>query len=397
MHVKVELLKHPYPYKCSFTISNDCDYMNRESFDSIHRFINTTNESRLGKGLGLPIADTMFMYCQRPGGLSYFDGVSNKLSRDSSFLIDAVKEGWIDSLHGYGDFVKSNVFSRKMAERALEELDRKNIKFRVWIDHGSADNSQNFCAPNVLSKGDNPKHKSYHTDLLRQYGVTFCAGYNSDRIGQDAKNRYLAKPLPQHGVPFSFLKRIHGTIYGERLLRERRVRDNNRFYFFCRARNGVLRPDVTTLCHQLSRQNVQKLIQSGGKTVLYQHLGSAENERSTYPYLGKAARRALANIAQKYAEGEIWVAPTSELLTYAYLLRNVKLGLSHNQDALSVEIKSKDRLWRHLDRADLRNLSFRISNYYGDKIRLRCDNYVFEDTEYERFRDRGIVIKLNPR
>ncbi|MEE9611230.1 MAG: hypothetical protein V3W19_08260, partial [Desulfatiglandales bacterium] len=122
MHVDIDLLKHPYPYKCAFTLCNDCDHITREAFETIHQFINTTDDTGIGKGLGLRVADTMFMYCQRPEGLCFFKGDSAIPGEHSGFLKEAVREGWIDSLHGYGDFDKPDVFSREMAERALNEL-----------------------------------------------------------------------------------------------------------------------------------------------------------------------------------------------------------------------------------------------------------------------------------
>ena len=71
--------------------------MMKDAFDSIHRFINSTQDTELGKGLGLPIADSMFMYCERPTGLSYFEGLTDVPSKESGYIKDAIKEKWIDS------------------------------------------------------------------------------------------------------------------------------------------------------------------------------------------------------------------------------------------------------------------------------------------------------------
>ncbi len=392
----IDLIKDPYPYKCAFTICNDCDYITREAFEVIHQFINTTDDTRLGKGLGLPIADTMFMYSERPEGLSYFKGTSGIPGKHSGFLREAVKRGWIDSLHGYGDFVKPNAFSRKMAERALNELDKKDIKLKTWIDHGSGDNSQNFSIPNLFSKGDNPKHSAYHTDLLKEYGVIFVAGYNTDLIGQNGKRKYLSKPLKQSEVPYKLSKRMQGRLWGRRLLRTKRGNDHNMFHYFSRARNGVLRPDASTLSHQLSDENIAKLIDSEGTMILYQHLGAIKRNPNPYPYLDPQAIRALSNIAKKHHDKTIWVAPTSELLAYTYLLENIELEVIHSEDSLTIEIIHKDYVGKQFDSAELQNLSFRIRDYRRDKIILKCGDYTFKDTEYETFNDRGIVIKLNP-
>lgn len=396
MHARVDLLKQPYPYKCSFSICSDCDYVTREAFEAIHQFINTTDDTKLGKGLGLPIADSMFMYCERPGVLSYFEGISDKPSQDSSFLKDAIREGWIDSLHAYGDFVNTNAFGRDLAKRALSELERNNIKLKVWIDHGSSDNSQNLNIPRILLQGDNPKKKVYHTDLLKDYGITFVAGYNSDLIGQNGRRKYIANPLQQPEVLFSLPKRVHGRFYGTRLLRKAKYRDSSLFYFFCRARNGVLRPDASTLSHQLSQENVGKLIQSEGTMVLYQHLGAINRSTNTFPYLDPKAVRALENIAKGYSSQTIWVAPTSKLLRYALVRDNLALRCENRSDELVIEMIKTNEGLKEFEREDLENISFRVQNYGGHKIVLKYGNYRFKKEEYEVFEDDGIVVRINP-
>jgi len=396
MQVKTDLLKHPYPYRCSFTICNDCDYMTREAFETIHQFVNTTDDTVLGKGLGLPIADSVFMYCERPGVLSYFEGVSGNPSGDSGFLKDAVEEGWIDSLHGYGDFVTRNSFSRELAERALAELDKNNIKLEVWIDHGSADNSQNIAIPNLLSAGDNRRHRAYHTDLLRKYGIHFVAGYNSDLIGQNGHGRCAAKPLPQIEIPLALVKRIHGRLCGKKLLNKKRFRDGNLFYSFCRARNGVLRPNASTLFHQLSHENIEKLIKSEGTMILYQHLGSGEKGPNEFPYLDAKAQRALGNIAEKYHEKTVWVAPTSRILKYSYAFESISLDAVNQDDTVLITVRSKNEIIRKLEPEDLQDISFRVYTQDDKNVVLRYGDHTFEATDYTVFQDHGIVVRMNP-
>ena len=392
----IHLLKHPYPYKCSFTICNDCDYVTREAFETIHQYLNTSSDSRLGRGLGLPIADSMFMFCERPGGLSYFRGLSGVPGDHSVFLMEAVRNGWIDSLHAYGDFLSADVFSRDMAERALNELQRNNIRLKVWINHGSADDSQNFALPNVISKGDNPSHKAYHTDLLKEYGVLFAAGHNSDWIGQNGKKRYLSKSLPQSEVPFRLLKRAHGRFWGRRLLQKRRCRDHNLFYTFCRARNGVLRPDAFTLSHQLSPENVKKLIKSEGTMILYQHLGSSNKGENEFPYLDPEAREVLRNIADRYRERTIWVASTSKLLTFSYALENLRLAAGYDNEGLVITMTPGNESSGAIQLSDLRGVSFRVQNCREENLVLKYKNQTLKRTDYETFQDAGLIVRLRP-
>ena len=396
MQLKADLLRHPYPYKCSFTICSDCDYTTRESFEITHRFINTTDNTKIGRGLGLRIADSMFMYAERPGVLSYFQGTSGNPSRESGFLREALQEGCIDSLHGYGDFVNPNTFSRSLAEKALDELVKNNIKIRVWIDHGSADNSQNIALPNLLSRGDNPKHKAYHTDLLRDYGILFVAGHNTDLVGQNGKQRWPAKPFPQRAVPFVFAKRLHGRIYGKKLLAKRRFRDGSRFYSFCRARNGVLRPSASTLFHQLSDLHVRRLIESQGVMILYQHLGASDKQANEFPYLDQRAQKALRNIAEKYDEKAVWVAPASRILKYSCVFESISLHAVQRDDKLLVTVENGDEVTRKFEPEDFQDISFRVHTQDNKNVTVRYGEHIFEATDYTVFQDRGTVVRMNP-
>ncbi|HUT70501.1 MAG TPA: hypothetical protein VMW89_07460 [Desulfatiglandales bacterium] len=339
----------------------------------------------------------MFMYAERTGVLSYFQGASGNPSKESGFLREAVQEGWIDSLHGYGDFVSRNAFSRGLAERALDELIKNNIKITVWIDHGSADNSQNIAIPNLLSRGDNPKHRrAYHTDLLGDYGILFVAGYNTDLVGQNGKRRWPAKPLTQQTVPFVFAKRLHGRLYGKRLLTKRRFRDGRLFYSFCRARNGVLRPSASTLFHQLSDENVQKLIESEGIMILYQHLGAVDKGANEFPYLDQQAREALRNIAQKHDENVVWVAPTSRILKYSYVFESISLDAANQDDKVLITIRNMNDIIRQFESEDLQDISFRVHTQDDKNIVLRYGDHTFQASDYTVFQDHGTVVRMNP-
>jgi len=268
-----KVLNHPYPFSCALAISNDCDYYTKESFEAIHLYLNTTCKTPIGRGLGLPISDSVFMYSERRNGLSYFSDLRGTFSKTREMLIEGMKEGWIDTIHGYGDFVRPGVFSRTLAENALNELERENIKIKIWTDHGSADNTQNLSQFDVAARGDKKKHRAYHADLLKAYGILFVSSRTTDIIGQDGTKSFRSKCLYQNGLRFRFIKRLHGNLFGKQLLNRKQLRDKHVFFSFCRARCGVLRPDVFSLKWQLSKEHIRRLIESRGSMILYQHLG----------------------------------------------------------------------------------------------------------------------------
>src|SRR3954452_3866685 len=109
----VTLLRHPYPYRSMLAISSDCDGTTLALFEDLHRFLNTEEETPFGPGLGLDIADSMWVFARAPAeGATLAD---QALSAKAGLVVDApedmapilahyVEAGWIDTLHSIGDF-----------------------------------------------------------------------------------------------------------------------------------------------------------------------------------------------------------------------------------------------------------------------------------------------------
>ena len=391
-----EVLRHPYPYACTLTISNDCDYYTKESFEAIHHYLNTTGQTPMGEGLGLPISDSVFMYSERPNGLSYFSDLKGRFSRARGILLEAMKEGWIDTIHGYGDFVRPGVFSRALAENALNELERENIKIKIWTDHGSSDNTQNLSLLDRSARGDKKNHNAYHADFLKEYGILFVSSLTTDIIGQDGTRQFRSKPIFQKGLRFRFLKRLHGNLFGKGLVHRKRLRDNHFFYSFCRARCGVLRPDAFSLKWQLSKEHLQRLIESQGTMILYQHLGAAGQGYSSPPYFDREAIEVLNHIAERYRGGIIWVAPTVDILIHALVSKSIVLTCTQHGDFAIVEIKARG-IAKELGLRGLKNISFRIHKQRDGEVRIKYGNHIINEKEYQKFNDKGLVIKMNPK
>ena len=166
------------------------------------------------------------------------------------------------------------------------------------------------------------------------------------------------------------------------------------FYSFCRARNGVLRPNALTLYHQLSQENIQKLIQSEGTMI--QHLGSGEKGPNEFPYLDAEAQRALGNIAEKYHEKTVWVAPTSRILKYSYGFESISLDAVNQDDTVLITVRSKNEILRKLEPEDLQDISFRVHTQDDKNVVLRYGDHTFEATDYTVFQDHGTVVRMNP-
>ncbi|GMA59652.1 hypothetical protein GCM10025859_00920 [Alicyclobacillus fastidiosus] len=130
--------KFPYPYQAMLAISSDADSETLRKFNLVHEFINTTQMTPLGKGLGLDFSDSFFMYNgdNEPGyvdinhepmsdELSYFKGVSDQ-PYAASVINRYIHDGWIDTMHTYGDFSQvdqnKTLFRRQLAKQAINAL-----------------------------------------------------------------------------------------------------------------------------------------------------------------------------------------------------------------------------------------------------------------------------------
>ncbi|RNC29089.1 MAG: hypothetical protein AWM53_01009 [Candidatus Dichloromethanomonas elyunquensis] len=154
------LRKFPYPYDAMLAICSDADMTTLQEFEEYHRFLNTKEKTLNGIGLGLDIGDSAWMYiandtrvkADKDGNsadfsMSYFQGVNSNTLKDADKIVHYFKAGWIDSLHTFGDFSRNDhtvLFRRDLAVSAWKAMNESGFKPKVWINHGSESNVQNF-------------------------------------------------------------------------------------------------------------------------------------------------------------------------------------------------------------------------------------------------------------
>jgi hypothetical protein len=308
----VTLRKFPYPYQAMLAISPDADHMTLRKFNLVHEFLNTHANTPWGRGLGLDIADSFFMYngSNLPQAVdwphkplsdefTYFKGVTGQ--RYGGDIIDAyIHDGWIDTLHSFGDFSMVNQsqtrFSRRLAQQAIQALKAHGDHIIVWTDHGNMSNVDNFGNYGKrrfynYQQGANPWSPYYHTDLTLPYGVRFV--WPDDTSDVFSRNSVLY-PI--------------------------RLPDGHRVWGFWRYTNTgftkkgfpIWQWSIFGLSKQLSPQNLQTLVATHGYAVLVQHFYAANTQLP----LPTSAVQALQNLAGYYHRGQILVARTSRLLRY---------------------------------------------------------------------------------
>ncbi|GMA61030.1 hypothetical protein NZD89_15365 [Alicyclobacillus fastidiosus] len=329
--------RFPYPYDSMLAISSDADHETLRKFNLIHEFVNTHQKTPFGYyGLGLPFADSFFMYngsnINSPVDtgntpitqeMSWYKGVSNQ-QFDAKEINHYIKCGWIDTLHSYGDFSRQNqwttLFSRQLAVRAINTLKENDDYLTVWTDHGNQSNVDNFGLYGTnpfynYQLGSAPKTPYYHTDLTIPYGVRFVwPDGNSDVFGHTS------------------------MIYPITLPDGRKVWGFYRYTSSGYTSNGNPKWDwsVGNLSQQLTPQNLESLEKSHDYSIIAQHL-EAINTKLPLP---QNAIDALWLLAGQYDKKKILVSTTSQLLNYNVSQQYLHYDVTYSSGLAYIHINS---------------------------------------------------------
>ena len=334
----------PYPYRALLAISSDLDETpDRHVYRESMRFLNTTETTAMGPGLGLEVGNSIY-FDMPPEQFSYWgtDDAGRAMVRT------LIRSGHVDCLHSFGDLATS----RAHAGRALEELSRHHCRLAVWVDHAVA--PSNFGEDIMCGAGDVPGSDAYHADLTCGFGVEYVwRGRVTSVIGQDiprdlrgicgrrhpvASTRTLAKELAK-GV----LGRLGSPKYAmhgpNRVLRAERLRSGHRVSEFIRSNpywGGVNRGETAVgLADVLVEPMLERLVEREGVCVLYTHLGKITHRDAPF---GPRTRAALERLARWSREGKVLVTTTRRLLGYCRATRQVTLRPSAERDGLRIDV-----------------------------------------------------------
>ena len=162
----VALRPLPYPYRAMLAICSDLDKTpDRHVYWETMRFLNTTETTAMGPGVGLEIGNTIY-FDMPPDQFAYW----NTDDAGREIIRTLIRSGHIDCLHSYGDLATT----RCHAGRALEGLNRHNCPFRVWIDH--AVSSTSLAADVMQNLADKPGYRTYDADLICADGMKCVYG-----------------------------------------------------------------------------------------------------------------------------------------------------------------------------------------------------------------------------
>ena len=339
----------PYPYKALLAICSDLDETPDASvYLETMRYLNTTQRTGMGQGLGLEVGNSMYFGMPR-GQFAYWSADD----ADRAMVRGLMRSGHIDCLHSFGDLVTT----RADAARALDELARHDCRPQVWIDHGTA--PSNFGADIMQGSGDDVGSPVYHADLTWDFGVRYVwRGRVTSVIGQDrpcslagiaqwrnpaASARTLAKELGKRWLGrFGDIKyEMHAT---NDVMRPIRLRSGQPVWEFLRSNphwGGVSsRETADGLAEVLSEAMLTRLVARRGVCILYTHLGKVRRPQEPF---GPGSRRALARLARFQDEGKLLVATTRRVLGYCEALRAVRIRSDRRAGKTVLEVSSTSR------------------------------------------------------
>lgn len=365
---EVQLRQFPYPYRAMLAICSDLDETsNGRVYWEIMRFLNTTDETSMGEGVGLEVGNSIYFY-ETPDQFSYW----NADDKDREMVKLLIKSGHIDCLHSYGELAKS----RANTQKALEELIRSNCKIEVWVDHGRA--LSNFGKDIMGGHGDEADHEVYHADLTRDYGIKYVwRGRVTSVLGQDipanfyeifnwkhpvVSGRTVLKEVVKQKLAKSGHEKylLHGT---NETLQKTFLRDGQPMYEFLRCNphwGGVSSCDQGRCIGEvLTTKTLNGLIDKGGSCIFYTHLGKVDSLNVPFNEMAVGAFRQLAKF---FRDGKILVTTTRRLLGYRRAMSEVKYEYSADDKGLQIDINTKDvqNFLGEIPQADLCGLSFYV-------------------------------------
>jgi len=371
----------PWPYRAMLALCSDLDETPQaRTYLEIARFLNTTEPTAMGAGVGLEVGNTI--YFDMPAGqFSYW----NTDDRGREALRTLIGTGHIDAIHSWGDLA----CRRAHAERNLAELERHGCRLEVWIDHSKS--PSNFGPDIMRGSGDQPGAPAYHADLTLAYGVRYVwRGRTTGLTAQDAAvapgsfapiltSRHpvvSVRSAVKEAVKVALGRAGHPrwAMYGSnRVCRPCRLRDGRPAWEFLRTNPSWGGPGASDtaagLAEVLTPRMLDRLVDRQGVAVVYTHLGKVRDPDRPF---GAATVDALRRLARLREDGVLFVTTTRRLLRYLTVRdhichRTVVVGdrLVVTLDAVDDPVSGR----RTPADGDLDGLSFRVASTLPVEVR----------------------------
>jgi hypothetical protein len=282
-----------------------------------------------------------------------------------------MRSGHVDCLHSFGDLAST----RAHAGRALDELAQHDCSLKVWVDHAVA--PSNFGADIMRGLGDVEGTAAYHADLTCAFGIEYVwRGRVTSVIAQDVPRQLGGIAQWNHPAASSLTTakeaakgllalaghakyRSHGS---NEVLWNSRLRSGHAIYEFLRANPSWAGISVFEtadgLGEVLTDAFLRRLVERGGASVLYTHLGKM---RQPDRALAPSSRRSLERLAARFAGGDVLVTTTRRLLDLCRARRLVSWTTRQHDDG-SLRVNVATDALGSVDARLLEGLTFYVSD-----------------------------------
>jgi hypothetical protein len=328
---EITLRTFPYPYKAAFTIADDIDRQSFREFKYIQDFFNE-HDLELGGSFWMYHDSKRFPVPKIE--FSYFDGISQRRSKFAEEMKQYIRCGIFESLHTFAQTqpIEDSNIGREEYRYAINELKNHiGVGLKHWINHGD---SPDKIGQDSINRGDNPDTRFYHTDFTNvdksQGSYTFEFYHTWDGSYNE----------PNYQLPHEVL--LLDTLD-----------DGSKVYKYSRY-HGVEDPPRSNELHlQISDTNLKTLIDSGGVSILYMHLGTFDEGKvredgydhgidHLYPPLDKNGERQLKKLSELNRSGNIYITTSTKLFQYLLSWQQ----LNYVVDGFNIRIISIDDLVR---------------------------------------------------
>lgn len=345
--MEVSLRKYPYPYRAMLSICSDLDETpNKDIYFETARYLNTTEETLLGKGVGLEVGNTI--YFDMPEHNFSYTNTDDDGRKKIHQLIDS---GHIDCLHSFGDFVNE----RQTIEQYWKTIQSGNRPIEVWVDHAQA--PTNLDDDIMEGFGAIPGSPAYHSDLTVQSGVlpfiwkgrvTSCVAQNTKRSYASLFNRKQIKASSKT-IVLEFIKgwlaRFGDKKYAmhkdNKVLRKSSLVDGTEVNEFMRCNpswGGVSMFDTARGIHNILVTPVlDTLIKNEGCSIFYSHLGKVHSVAQ--PFTDQTLQ-AFELLASYQNNKKILTATTRRLLGYNRTVQALNFSVEKVGDEQHIYVKT---------------------------------------------------------
>jgi hypothetical protein len=295
---------------------------NKEIYFETARYLNTSEETIVGKGVGLEVGNTIY-FDMPEHNFSY----TNTDDDGREKIHQLIQSGHIDCLHSFGDFVDS----RERIETCWSEIQKGSRKIEVWVDHAQA--PTNLDDDIMEGKGAIKGANAFHTDMTVETGmlpfiwkgrVTSIVSQNTPRCFAAIFNwKDIQKSIKT--ILFEFIKgyiaRFGSNKYvmhkDNKVLRKTKLINGSIVYEFMRCNpssGGVSSNDKARgIHHVLTKKVLDTLVGNEGCSILYSHLGKVFSVDEPFK---PETRQAFELLAEYQKSNKILTATTRRLLGY---------------------------------------------------------------------------------